>query len=766
MKNIIELLNKFVTLPKDINLATPAIILKEVTDYFDAAGCIFWQEKQHFDLLFTKEIYLRYSSSSPVHKLPMNTITGDVIKTKQSKYIPSVKKEPRLHYTGKLEKFQLNSMVIVPIQFSGENQGAMTVYKNKENGFSEKEIQEIEQLANLLSGIYSAMIEKVYFHLLKKINKVFSKNHSLSSIDLPKIVSELCNVVSESFHCEETTIFFNLKDKKNEEGKLIFEVMGSTCKENRFVSKNYVADKKEGLTGYVLEHREAVRIFDLVTFDNDYEGIQKVYRGITSGDSLKMRADYIKKKKPLSFLAIPIIVGEELVGAIRCSGSKSSPYYFTAKEEELLKFISIRIGQMLVHWKGNLAVEKKNAIWEKLYETIKKTNNIMREEVSQKRVKPSRVYKKMLLVIHELIPEISNMDILRYDEIKEKFTIQATTGEGWNKENEKKVRTLAEVDGQIDEKVNQANPNLVFKLIKEKITFPIKSPEGKFLGMLNVRSEGSDILSKRKSAHLSILVEQLELYSSVLLTMADLDTKERQMRQTLEDLWHQLKSPVNYSYTRIKMMLGNDFQNEKLEKELAIMKGLLDKTEQVVKSTGLFARLAAQQEIKINTTFVSLNYLRKLFIEVALDSELTCDPDRNITFTVSKNFDGLGEYYFEADKELLRQAVISLVDNAGKYSFRNTEVTISADCLKLKDDTWVEIKVKNQGLKMTPEETKKAHRRNWRSSKAKITTAEGNGIGLWLTDHIMKSHKGDLVIRPTSPDYWNEISLMFKAELL
>ena len=34
-------------------------------------------------------------------------------------------------------------------------------------------------------------------------------------------------------------------------------------------------------------------------------------------------------------------------------------------------------------------------------------------------------------------------------------------------------------------------------------------------------------------------------------------------------------------------------------------------------------------------------------------------------------------------------------------------------------------------------------------AKAKLVTGEGSGIGLWLLDHILRAHEGELEIVPT-----------------
>lgn len=764
---MLDLLKEFVVMPKDVNLGTPTMILEKIADYFGATGCVFWHKKQYRDLLYTKALWLGGKDDSPVDDLKMNTITGRVIKTLKYQYIPSVKDNPNLSHQGYLEKYDFNSLVIVPLQFSSENTGAMTIYKKEENGFTDKEIQEIRNLAMLLPGIYSAMRERVYFRLINHINRIFDSNPSLSGLDLNVTIKQICKVISDSFQCEETTIFFNLNNERDELGKIKYIMMGSTWDEDKFPTKDYPGNGEFGLTGYVLEHSESVRIFDLRYFEENKEEIRKVHPKIKSSDSLGMKKIYKDRKIPLSFISVPMVIGEEVIGAIRCSGAKKSPYYFTRRELELLQLIGNRVGQILVYWKHNVESDKRHQTWRNLYNTIKSTNDFVKQEIRNNTTKIKNIYNKILPTIITLIPEIENIDIVSYNEANREFKVEATVGENWSIEKRKLVEYWASVhraklEGLKNKETNSFDLSGAFGSMREVIIFPLRSAENKFLGILNIRCKRPGSLPDN-TLLLDILVEQLELYTSLLISVAEFDLREQQQRQTFEDLMHQLKSPVSYYSSRFRKFVEKN-RNNTLVKDLLPIQGLISKTEQTVSNIALFSSLAANQDVKIRSSYISSSTLRKLLIEVASDNKQLVDKRRNIEFEVVETFEQLSKVYFRADPELLRQAITSLVENAAKYSIKNSIVEIYALPVEIKNEFWVEIKVRNQGLVIKVDEISKAATRNWRSTKAKLTTAEGNGIGLWITKHIMKAHKGDLVIRATTEDKWNEISLMFNAE--
>jgi nitrogen-specific signal transduction histidine kinase len=42
-----------------------------------------------------------------------------------------------------------------------------------------------------------------------------------------------------------------------------------------------------------------------------------------------------------------------------------------------------------------------------------------------------------------------------------------------------------------------------------------------------------------------------------------------------------------------------------------------------------------------------------------------------------------------------------------------------------------------------------------------MVVGEGNGIGLWVVDNIMKAHRGELEIFPTTADKFTQVRLLF-----
>jgi signal transduction histidine kinase len=92
------------------------------------------------------------------------------------------------------------------------------------------------------------------------------------------------------------------------------------------------------------------------------------------------------------------------------------------------------------------------------------------------------------------------------------------------------------------------------------------------------------------------------------------------------------------------------------------------------------------------------------------------------------------------DRDLLKQLVLNLVDNAVKFSPQSGDVTIS---LFEKGDA-AEIVVADQGPGIPPEQLEHIFERFYRGSNAASRTVGGAGIGLAICRWIARVHGGDI----------------------
>jgi signal transduction histidine kinase len=100
------------------------------------------------------------------------------------------------------------------------------------------------------------------------------------------------------------------------------------------------------------------------------------------------------------------------------------------------------------------------------------------------------------------------------------------------------------------------------------------------------------------------------------------------------------------------------------------------------------------------------------------------------------------ELQFNGDRELIEYACYNLLTNAVKYSPQRTEVTVGAS----KDQGFVRIAVKDQGIGMDQKEVKQIFQKFYRTKKAEESGEAGTGIGLSIVQQIVEQHGGQIEV--------------------
>jgi signal transduction histidine kinase len=95
-----------------------------------------------------------------------------------------------------------------------------------------------------------------------------------------------------------------------------------------------------------------------------------------------------------------------------------------------------------------------------------------------------------------------------------------------------------------------------------------------------------------------------------------------------------------------------------------------------------------------------------------------------------------------ADKEALGRALLNLLDNAVKYSGESRKIKFSA----WSDQDNIYLSVEDKGIGMSKEDQDKVFEKFYRSEKAHDSAIKGSGIGLTLVSHIVKAHRGKVII--------------------
>lgn len=798
-------------------LAGLSAMLRHISEAVHAYGCILWEVAPGTDLqstppqgrLYVLAEWFRDGHVFAKHDMPITeSVNGAVIISGVAENIPDIRRDERAYSNQAnrrtIDAMKLQTMCSVPITFSdsGNSKGTLSLYRNTPVPFNEEEFLRVKEMARLVPDLYKAIRDKVSQNLIHSVNEILHKadlrssGHLSSPKDMKDVLQQVCMQVANTFQCIETSVF--MEDRFEAAGE--YQLVGTTWPSWSQVKKDsYLAHPNEGITGWVLANNRPVRIFNLGDFERDAESIRLEYEGLNWKDSLDIKATARKLLKldknvrlpPLSFMAAPIFRGGKVLGVIRCCTARNVPYYFANRELNLLKLVSIQISRFWSNWLIQREIDIEKRTWEALVNGVSQLNSFVQQELKADAPNEKHVFKEVLSVAHSVITGADISDVRLYDPETRELYFAATYGKAWteggNAASEARLKRRFSVN-----EVNSLSPigvrvfhsgkamsvfnaegrgykSTTFPQTKRIIVAPIRA-QNKVIGVLDLRGTGGKAFPTYAVRVAEILGQQLGLYQYLIKIIRELNqaatdrkNREKERLQTNEDLAHQLRGPIIQAHARIQGILDdNRSVNDRLHAHLLPIRGLIAKAKRVTMSTGLFAELAREHTIQIDPNRLrQLKYdlVVKMLIEAAMDNELMIDPYRRIKFHVHReSFEVLNTLSISADPDLLEQAVKCLLDNAGKYSFAGTAVDISGGGAANQSFF---ISVVNKGMSIKQHEISLAKQRLWRSEQATWTTGEGSGIGLWVVDHIMKAHKGELLITPTTFEGVTQIKLIF-----
>ncbi|MBQ9743809.1 MAG: HAMP domain-containing histidine kinase [Clostridia bacterium] len=215
----------------------------------------------------------------------------------------------------------------------------------------------------------------------------------------------------------------------------------------------------------------------------------------------------------------------------------------------------------------------------------------------------------------------------------------------------------------------------------------------------------------------------------VNMQMNELKTVAAQRQRMLDDLAHEMRTPLTVIHGYAEYIAGaNISREEQIDASGSIMQEAM--------------RLKSISEILLDNAFIregKISYERidtkELLKDVAKRYTVQL-KDKNIEIYVSPNADGV----VSGDKILLELLLSNLTDNAIKACKNGGTVELGAIC----DDGESIIYVRDNGVGMTEEELKHIKEPFYRADKSRSRRNGGTGLGLSLCETIAKAHGTEL----------------------
>ncbi|MGH3933368.1 MAG: sensor histidine kinase [Pseudonocardiaceae bacterium] len=454
-------------------------------------------------------------------------------------------------------------------------------------------------------------------------------------------------------------------------------------------------------------------------------------------------------------MELPLRSGNHVWGLIRCTRASGSPLHFTSADLPLLRPIATAVAQYWRSWLHRHALSAENDSWRQLAAGISALNKLLAKELRGKTAwdprRDKRVCDAALRIVRDVVPESTRVAVSRAEATSEsagRLVSVCSIGEGSPASPAGPGPTLAEQVLHTSHQAWETDPD---ELAREgagpDVGWLLCTPVGvghRVYGVL--QATGPDAQLPANSAQVcEIVADQLGLYHQLQRARQVLQATLRSQAETMEDLKHQLASPLRTATDRTDLVIRSGRFDTRAEAQLKAVRGLCRKARRIAMSAGAFAALSKGQQPPPKTELLGADDMLRLLIAGADDAQVLSNPVLGITFQVDRDsVRQLRRRLVDIDISFLQQCIGNVLDNAGKYGYPNTCVQISAAMT----DNHFSINVASTGIPLDPSDTACCLQRNWRGEMARNTTGEGSGIGLWIVDHLMRSMNGIVQLRP------------------
>jgi signal transduction histidine kinase len=232
-------------------------------------------------------------------------------------------------------------------------------------------------------------------------------------------------------------------------------------------------------------------------------------------------------------------------------------------------------------------------------------------------------------------------------------------------------------------------------------------------------------------------VREIDELAGDLNRMAtQLDRLENLRQDFVANVSHELKTPVTTIVGFVETLLeGAKDDPDELNHFLEIISRQADRLAAIIDDLLTLSRLESAPLHEILE-------LREQSLQDILDSSNRICRERADEKNISLKVECPATLHVHADRSLLTQAVVNLVDNAIKYSPENTSVVMRG----AGSGDGVQIVVEDNGPGIDERHKARLFERFYRVDKARSRKLGGTGLGLAIVKHIVSVHGGEVEV--------------------
>lgn len=346
---------------------------------------------------------------------------------------------------------------------------------------------------------------------------------------------------------------------------------------------------------------------------------------------------------------------------------------------------------------------------------ILKENNID-EDIIKKVIKPN----------NEEVSIKNGLDILNKYAYSENIKIENNK---WFGQSYKRLKTNI----QIVTIINMA----IITLVLGFLLYIIIGKVSKLSLEIKKLSEGeyTEVLEENKEGVFPIAYHRFNILSfRMRLWIDELENERESIKKLLNELSHQLKTPI----ASIKM--NNELILDGYVDKSEMNQFLVDNKENIVRLQWITEGLLKLAALEIHC--IQINK-REENIKNTVLGAINAMYGKAISEDILINVKDISDFNIEHDVRWSKEAIINILDNAIKYSNKNSEIVVSMKNAYMKTTIIIE----DNGIGIDKDDLYKIFERFYRSLNNYVQAIEGSGLGLYLCKKIIEEQGGTINVK-------------------
>lgn len=241
----------------------------------------------------------------------------------------------------------------------------------------------------------------------------------------------------------------------------------------------------------------------------------------------------------------------------------------------------------------------------------------------------------------------------------------------------------------------------------------------------------------------------------LIIPLADVAFLDRAHIDFVSTVSHELRTPLTSikGFADTLLTSGHKLTAEQQRKFLNIIKSQVDRLTRLVEDLLTVSKLESKKDKLIYKAIELPGFFENIINNIHLKAK-----SHTIKLDITPN---LPPVWSDSDK--FEQIITNLIDNAIKYSPKETQVTVEAKFAEEKPD-FIEINVIDQGIGIPEEHLSKIFTKFSRIDSPLTRQVEGTGLGLYITKSLVENMGGKISVR--SDKTGSTFSLIFPMATL